>query len=351
MLVTAGIIDWSPHLPQLYTAMLAAFNVPVGTAGASVPTAQGATHQAAILFGSKVDHVDDAPKSAAKLAVHLLKQPDSSGSSPAAASAAAAVATAVRTSSNELAAAAGGGGGGSGLERMMSAGFGATALGSGVVTPGILSHTTSSSGGGGGANATTSGSSSRKGRGRSSAAAAADGGNSGPATADQPMTAAVATACDDLDSLVQLLEQYCHPSNGGNWSHGLAAFLSQGVHYFMKQMGRQCGTRGWKGEQRIVPEAARRYVRAAMRLAARGQFSKSQSEGAWVNWICCCAKSSACLSRTTCLPCNLSARGGARGSWYIGSFPEWIMDASSVVYAFTFHAICMHATHLSSTFS
>jgi hypothetical protein len=260
--------------------MLAAFHVPVGTAGANVPTAQGATHQAAILFGGKVDHVDDSPKSAAKLAVHLLKQADPKGLTPT--PTAAGTATADRSGSVELAAAVAGA---SSLERMMSAGFGAAALGSGVVTPGILSHTASSTSSGGGSSDPVS-SSSRKGRGRSSAeatAAAGGGGGGGggegrPALTEQPMTAAVAAACDDLDSLVQLLEQYCHPSNGGNWSHDLASFLSQGVHYFMKQMGRQCGTRGWKGEQRIVPEAARRYVRAAMRLAARGQFSKSQSK-------------------------------------------------------------------------
>jgi hypothetical protein len=105
-----------------------------------------------------------------------------------------------------------------------------------------------------------------------------------PQGSEVPATSAVLAAADSLDSLVQLLEQYAHPSNGGQWSGDIAMFLSFGVHYFMKQLGRQCGLRGWRGEQRIVPEAARRFVRAALKLAARGQFSKSGSE--WL--VPCC---------------------------------------------------------------
>jgi hypothetical protein len=48
------------------------------------------------------------------------------------------------------------------------------------------------------------------------------------------MSAAVSASADALDSLVQLLEQYCHPSNTGGWSSDLAVFLRHGVHYFMK---------------------------------------------------------------------------------------------------------------------
>ncbi|WIA33391.1 hypothetical protein OEZ86_006527 [Tetradesmus obliquus] len=77
--------------------------------------------------------------------------------------------------------------------------------------------------------------------------------------------------------LDQLLEQYCHPSNTGPWSGDLAVFLRHGVHYFMKVLGRQCGSAGWPGEQVIVAAASRRYVRAAVKLAARGQFSKRES--------------------------------------------------------------------------
>jgi hypothetical protein len=48
------------------------------------------------------------------------------------------------------------------------------------------------------------------------------------------MSAAVESSAAALDALVQLLEQYCHPSNTGPWSGELAVFLRHGVHYFMK---------------------------------------------------------------------------------------------------------------------
>jgi hypothetical protein len=47
---------------------------------------------------------------------------------------------------------------------------------------------------------------------------------------------------------------------------------------FLQVLGRQCGASGWPGEQVIVAAAARRYVRAAVKLAARGQFSKRDGE-------------------------------------------------------------------------
>jgi len=68
-------VDWTPHLPLLYTQVMWAFPVPVGTATASVPVTLGATSRASQVFGGKLDQVDDCSKSAAKLALHLLKQP------------------------------------------------------------------------------------------------------------------------------------------------------------------------------------------------------------------------------------------------------------------------------------
>lgn len=80
-----GVVDWRVHVPVLYSHMLSCFHVPVGTATANCPTALSPPHRAAQLFGNKLDQVDDQAKSAAKLAVHLLKQPQQ----PAAAAAAA----------------------------------------------------------------------------------------------------------------------------------------------------------------------------------------------------------------------------------------------------------------------
>jgi hypothetical protein len=205
MLPLAGVVDWAPYVPQLYTHMLACFKVPVGTATAGCPSSISAPHRATQLFGTKLDQVDDQPKSAAKLAVHLLKQPQqqkvSGVSDPAAA--AAAVATAAS------------------LEGALSLGLGPAGSSSGVSVQGILNS-------------------------RQCAAedlpdslAAALAGEQqqqqGAEAGDRvPMSAAVGAAADALDSLVQLLEQYCHPSNTGHWSGDLAVFLRHGVHYFMK---------------------------------------------------------------------------------------------------------------------
>jgi hypothetical protein len=180
--------------------MLACFKVPVGTATAGCPSSISAPHRATVLFGTKLDQVDDQPKSAAKLAVHLLKQPQQPQQQATSnAAAEAAVATAAS------------------LEGALSLGLGPAGSSSGVSVQGIL-H-------------------SRQCAADSLAAALASeqqqqqGETAGDGVA---MSAAVAAAADALDSLVQLLEQYCHPSNTGGWSGDLAVFLRHGVHYFMK---------------------------------------------------------------------------------------------------------------------
>jgi hypothetical protein len=45
---------------------------------------------------------------------------------------------------------------------------------------------------------------------------------------------------------------------------------------FVQVLGRQCGAAGWPGEQVVVVAAAKRYIRAAVKLAQRGQFSKKE---------------------------------------------------------------------------
>jgi hypothetical protein len=190
--------------------MLACFKVPVGTATAGCPSTISAPHRATLLFGTKLDQVDDQPKSAAKLAVHLLKQPQLQqlADSAAAAVAEAAVATAAS------------------LESALSLGLGPAGSSSGVSVQGIL-HS------------------------RQCVAAEADVLAAALASEQQQqqglaagdgvaMSPAVAAAADALDSLVQLLEQYCHPSNTGAWSGDLAVFLRHGVHYFMKVSVLQC---------------------------------------------------------------------------------------------------------------
>jgi hypothetical protein len=56
------------------------------------------------------------------------------------------------------------------------------------------------------------------------------------------------------------------------FAHLLACFAAVQV------LGRQCGSAGWPGEQVIVTAAAKRYIRAAVKLAQRGQFSKKDGE-------------------------------------------------------------------------
>lgn len=55
------MVDWTPHLPVLYTHMLWAFPVPVGTATAKVPVSRGVTNRAKLIFGGKADQVTPPP--------------------------------------------------------------------------------------------------------------------------------------------------------------------------------------------------------------------------------------------------------------------------------------------------
>lgn len=195
--------------------MLACFKVPVGTATASCPSAISAPHKAVQLFGTKLDQVDDQSKSAAKLAVHLLKQPQRQGG---AAAGAAAVPAAAPASSG-------------GLEKALSLGLGPGGSGSGVMVQGILrSRTAAQTAAAEAERTSSSGVLGLSAEGSSHAAAGAAG-------EDVAVSPAIAASADALDSLVQLLEQYCHPSNTGSWSGDLAVFLRHGLHYFMKVGG------------------------------------------------------------------------------------------------------------------
>jgi len=169
--------------------------------------------------------VDDQAKSAAKLAVHLLKQPQQ----PAAAAAAAAATT---TAAAAAAAAAAGPPKTQTLDRSLSLGLGPPGTGSGVVVQGIV-HSRSDEP----STLTSQGSTALKGLslGEPGGVLGAEGLEA--AGEGVPMSPAVEAAADALDALVQLLEQYCHPSNTGSWSSELAVFLRHGVHYFMKVRG------------------------------------------------------------------------------------------------------------------
>lgn len=166
--------------------------------------------------------VDDQSKSAAKMMVHLLKQPQQQ--QPAATSTAAAAAAPAKPS----------------LDRSLSLGLGTPGTGCGVEVQGMVhSRTTAEPSTTQGSAALPQGLSLQQGSGvlPEGAAAAGVGVDFEAAGEGVPMSAAVSSAADGLDALVQLLEQYCHPSNTGSWSSELAVFLRHGVHYFMKVGG------------------------------------------------------------------------------------------------------------------
>ncbi|KIY96330.1 hypothetical protein MNEG_11631 [Monoraphidium neglectum] len=57
-----GVVDWRPLLPRLYTHMLAAFRVPVGTATSSPPMSVTPPSSVTSLFGHKIDQVGGASR-------------------------------------------------------------------------------------------------------------------------------------------------------------------------------------------------------------------------------------------------------------------------------------------------
>lgn len=169
--------------------------------------------------------VDDQAKSASKLVVHLLKQRPQPSSTPAAAATA------------------------SSLDRSLSLGLGAPGSSSGVEVQGIITSPSDLQQG----LAASQGSAALKGLTLQGEPKTLGGGGEGFEAAGEgvAMTAAVEASADALDALVQLLEQYCHPSNTGPWSGELAVFLRNGVHYFMKVGHRsswKCQVEGWLGE-------------------------------------------------------------------------------------------------------
>nr|GMC51674.1 proteasome activator subunit 4 [Ipomoea batatas] len=81
-----------------------------------------------------------------------------------------------------------------------------------------------------------------------------------------------------FEKLVNLLEQYYHPSNGGRWTYSLERFLFYLVTTFQKRLQRE-QQRKDKGEQSElflgqVDRAS--FVSSILRLIDRGQYSKNE---------------------------------------------------------------------------
>jgi proteasome activator subunit 4 len=85
-----------------------------------------------------------------------------------------------------------------------------------------------------------------------------------------------------LDRLVDVLEQYFHPSNGGRWTASLSRFMRNLMDFFSRRLMLDAALRD---QQQTVPVSAtarrpmsahvqRRFVRALLRMAGRAQYSK-----------------------------------------------------------------------------
>ncbi|GAV74776.1 DUF3437 domain-containing protein [Cephalotus follicularis] len=82
---------------------------------------------------------------------------------------------------------------------------------------------------------------------------------------------------EHFEKLVDLIEQYYHPSNGGRWTYSLERFLLHLVITFQKRLHRE----QWKTDNRhaelSLGKAERTsFVNVVLKLIGRGQYSKNE---------------------------------------------------------------------------
>lgn len=85
-----------------------------------------------------------------------------------------------------------------------------------------------------------------------------------------------------FDTMIEFLEQYYHPSNGGLWTGPLQRFLRLLVFYFMKRLeSENCESTRSKGvvecKDFLGPAERAAFVTTVMKLIDRGQYSKNGS--------------------------------------------------------------------------
>ncbi|XP_047336646.1 proteasome activator subunit 4-like isoform X2 [Impatiens glandulifera] len=80
-----------------------------------------------------------------------------------------------------------------------------------------------------------------------------------------------------FEKMVNLLEQYYHPSNGGRWTHSLARFLFHLVTVFQKRLQKeQLGENDKiQAELCLGPSERVAFVNSVLKLIDRGQYSKN----------------------------------------------------------------------------
>ncbi|PKI35691.1 proteasome activator subunit 4 [Punica granatum] len=86
------------------------------------------------------------------------------------------------------------------------------------------------------------------------------------------------TAQEHLEKLINLLEQYYHPSNGGRWTYSLERFLFYLVGTFQKRLQRQQRHMDENGAARPALGKLERssFVNVVLKLVDRGQYSKNE---------------------------------------------------------------------------
>ncbi|XP_057429773.1 proteasome activator subunit 4 isoform X2 [Lotus japonicus] len=86
------------------------------------------------------------------------------------------------------------------------------------------------------------------------------------------------SAQQHFEKLVNILEQYYHPSNGGRWTYSLDRFLFHLVIQFQKRLqNEQLGTNNSKPTEQHLAESDRAFfVNLVLKLIDRGQYSKNE---------------------------------------------------------------------------
>ncbi|XP_061367392.1 proteasome activator subunit 4 isoform X1 [Gastrolobium bilobum] len=86
------------------------------------------------------------------------------------------------------------------------------------------------------------------------------------------------SAKQHFEQLVNILEQYYHPSNGGRWTYSLERFLFHLVIQFQKRLqNEQLGTNNIRPTEQHLGESERVFfVNSVLKLIDRGQYSKNE---------------------------------------------------------------------------
>lgn len=86
------------------------------------------------------------------------------------------------------------------------------------------------------------------------------------------------SAQQHFEKLVNLLEQYYHPSNGGRWTYSLERFLQYLVVAFQKRLQheQQNGDSSRQSELHLGPSERASFVNVVLKLIDRGQYSKNE---------------------------------------------------------------------------